>query len=81
MDSPNAGNLTELRMAWSDGDEFALEALAEFDERKARIVELRFFGGLTVEETAEILKVAPITVMREWQRAKVWLYRELSNEN
>lgn len=57
----------------------ALDALAEFDERKSRIVELRFFGGLSVEETAEVMKVAPVTVMREWSKAKAWLYRELSN--
>jgi RNA polymerase sigma factor (TIGR02999 family) len=56
----------------------ALNELAKFDERKARIVELKFFGGLTVEETAEVIKVAPVTVMREWQKAKAWLYRELS---
>jgi RNA polymerase sigma-70 factor, ECF subfamily len=56
----------------------ALNELAKFDERKARIVELKFFGGLSVEETAEVIKVAPITVMREWQKAKAWLYRELS---
>ncbi len=56
----------------------ALQSLAQFDERKARIVELKFFGGLTVEETAEILKIAPITVMREWQKARAWLYCELS---
>lgn len=56
----------------------ALQALAEFDERKSKIVELRFFGGLSVEETAEVLHVAPITVMREWNKAKAWLYRELS---
>jgi RNA polymerase sigma-70 factor, ECF subfamily len=56
----------------------ALNELAKFDERKARIVELKFFGGLSVEETAEVLKVAPVTVMREWQKAKAWLYRELS---
>jgi RNA polymerase sigma factor (TIGR02999 family) len=59
----------------------ALNELAKFDERKARIVELKFFGGLSVEETAEVIKVAPITVMREWQKAKAWLYRELSNAN
>ena len=57
----------------------ALNELAKFDERKARIVELKFFGGLSVEETAEVIKVAPITVMREWQKAKAWLSRELSN--
>jgi RNA polymerase sigma factor (TIGR02999 family) len=56
----------------------ALVELARFDERKSRIVELRFFGGLSVEETAEVLKIAPITVMREWNKAKAWLYRELS---
>ncbi len=57
----------------------ALTELARFDERKATVVELKFFGGLSVEEIAEVLKVAPITVMREWQKAKAWLYRELSN--
>lgn len=57
----------------------ALTRLAKFDERKARIVELKFFGGLSVEETAEVIEVAPITVMREWQKAKAWLFRELSN--
>jgi RNA polymerase sigma factor (TIGR02999 family) len=56
----------------------ALKSLAEIDERKSRIVELRFFGGLSVDETAEVLKVASITVMREWNKAKAWLYRELS---
>ena len=56
----------------------ALNELAKFDERKAKIVELKFFGGLSVEETAEVLKVSGITVMREWQKAKAWLYRELS---
>ena len=56
----------------------ALEALATFDERKNRVVELRFFGGLSVEETADVLQVAPITVMREWKTAKAWLYRELA---
>jgi RNA polymerase sigma factor (TIGR02999 family) len=56
----------------------ALTTLAGFDERKAKIVELRFFGGLSVEETAEVIHVAPITVHREWQKAKAWLYRELA---
>lgn len=57
----------------------ALNELAKFDERKSKIVELKFFGGLSVEEIAEVLKVAPITVMREWSKSKAWLYRELSN--
>ena len=56
----------------------ALQSLSEIDERKARIVELRFFGGLSVEETAEVLQVSGVTVMREWGKAKAWLYRELS---
>lgn len=56
----------------------ALNELTQFDERKAKIVELKFFGGLSVEEIAEVIKVAPITVMREWQKAKAWLYLELS---
>jgi len=58
----------------------ALRALAHFDPRKSQIVELRYFGGLTVEETAEVLGVAPITVIREWNKAKAWLYRELSKK-
>jgi RNA polymerase sigma factor (TIGR02999 family) len=56
----------------------ALQSLGKVDERKSKIVELRFFGGLSVDETAEVLKVAPVTVMREWNKAKAWLYRELS---
>ncbi len=55
----------------------ALNSLAAQDPRKSEIVELRFFGGLTVEETAEVLKLSPITVHREWNRARAWLYREL----
>jgi len=58
----------------------ALHALAEVDARKAQVVELRFFGGLTVEETAEVLKVSPETVRRDWKLAKVWLLRELSRD-
>ena len=57
----------------------ALTVLAERAPRKAKVVELRFFGGLSVEETAEVLRVSPITVMREWKSAKAWLYRELAN--
>jgi RNA polymerase sigma factor (TIGR02999 family) len=58
----------------------ALTTLAAFDERKSKVVELRFFGGLTVEETAEVLKVSVMTVMRDWALAKVWLLRELEKE-
>lgn len=57
----------------------ALNELAKFDERKAKIVELKFFGGLSVEETAEVLKISGVTVIREWNKAKAWLYRELNN--
>ena len=56
----------------------AINALERMDSRKAKVVEMRFFGGLTVEETAEVLKVSPLTVMRDWSSAKVWLYRELT---
>ena len=56
----------------------ALNALAERAPRKAKVVELRFFGGLSVDETAEVLHVSSITVMREWKSAKAWLYRELA---
>lgn len=57
----------------------ALKSLATIDERKSRIVELRFFGGLSVDETAEVMHMSSITVIREWNKAKAWLYRELSN--
>jgi RNA polymerase sigma factor (TIGR02999 family) len=56
----------------------ALRALEALDPQKGRIVELRYFGGLSIEETAEVLKISPRTVRREWQRAKAWLYRMIS---
>src|SRR5262245_13765546 len=56
----------------------ALTALASFDPRMSQAVELRFFGGLTVQETADVLNVSPETVMRDWKTAKAWLLRELS---
>jgi RNA polymerase sigma-70 factor, ECF subfamily len=58
----------------------ALTALEELDPRKAKVVELRFFGGLSVEETAEVLKVSPDTVTRDWRLAKAWLLKELSQK-
>jgi RNA polymerase sigma factor (TIGR02999 family) len=58
----------------------ALEALSKFDERKGRVIELRFFGGLSVEETAAVLKVSPDTVMRDWRLAKAWLLREMKGK-
>jgi RNA polymerase sigma factor (TIGR02999 family) len=56
----------------------ALKSLAFLDPRKSQVVELRFFGGLSVEETAEALQVSPRTVMREWSLAQAWLFRELT---
>jgi len=70
-------------MAWSadpnllELDE-ALDRLSALDPRKARVIEMRFFGGLSVEETAEALGISPETVMRDWKLARAWLYRELS---
>ena len=58
----------------------ALSALAGIDARKSQVVELRFFGGLSVEETAEALKVSPETVRRDWRLARSWLLRRLSGE-
>jgi RNA polymerase sigma factor (sigma-70 family) len=58
----------------------ALKALAALDSRKCEVVELRFLGGLSVEETAEVLKVSPETVLRDWKFAKSWLRREVSKE-
>jgi RNA polymerase sigma-70 factor, ECF subfamily len=57
----------------------ALSTLARIDARKARTVELRFFSGLSIQETAEVLHVSPDTVLRDWRLAKAWLLRELSN--
>jgi len=55
----------------------AMNALARFDPRKVQVVEMRFFGGLSVEETGEVLKVSPVTVMRDWSAARAWLHRQL----
>jgi RNA polymerase sigma-70 factor (ECF subfamily) len=57
----------------------ALKALASFDPQQSRIVELRFFGGLTIEETAEAMGLSPATIKREWTSAKAWLYHEVAN--
>lgn len=56
----------------------ALARLAELDERQSQVIELRFFGGLSIEETAEVMKLSPATVKRDWTIARAWLYRELS---
>jgi RNA polymerase sigma factor (sigma-70 family) len=67
-----AGNRLDL-IALDD----ALKALAELDPRQARIVELRFFGGLSIEEAAEVTQLSPATIKREWAAARTWLRREL----
>jgi RNA polymerase sigma factor (TIGR02999 family) len=75
--------LTELHARFDPPDvdilalDMALEKLARIDPRQGRLVELRFFGGLTVDEIAAVLDVAPITVKRDWRLARTWLYREL----
>ena len=56
----------------------ALTDLEAIDQRKSKVVELRFFGGLNIEETAEVMSISPATVQREWSMAKAWLYREIS---
>jgi RNA polymerase sigma factor (TIGR02999 family) len=58
----------------------ALQRLEQLDPQQSKIIELRFFGGLTIEETAEVLGISPATIKREWNWAKAWLYRELKNE-
>ena len=58
----------------------ALDSLAKIDPRKVSVIELRFFSGLSVEETAEVLKISPQSVMRDWKLAKSWLARELAHE-
>ena len=59
----------------------ALERLATLDPRKAQVVELKYFGGLNYDEMAEVLKISRVTVRRDWEFAKVWLYTELHNAN
>jgi RNA polymerase sigma-70 factor, ECF subfamily len=73
--------VTETRSAELLALDEALERLAAQDPRKNQIVELRYFGGLTVEETAEFLRLSPRTVEREWTMAKAWLYRALTEED
>ena len=59
----------------------ALKRLAAVNTRQSRVVELRYFGGLSVEETAEVLKVSAVTVMRDWTAARAWLYRDIAKES
>jgi RNA polymerase sigma factor (TIGR02999 family) len=74
-EAPSVGNEPDVNLVALDD---ALRALSAIDERKGKVVELKFFGGLSVEETAEVLRVSSDTVTREWQLAKIWLLRELS---
>jgi RNA polymerase sigma-70 factor (ECF subfamily) len=80
-------SLDETAMVGSGNDadlvalDDAMTALAKLDPRKVQVVEMRFFGGLSVEETADVLKVSAVTVMRDWSTAKAWLYRELNRGN
>jgi RNA polymerase sigma factor (TIGR02999 family) len=73
---PVRGGQDESLLALDD----ALSALAKLDARKAKVVELRYFGGLSVDETAEVLKVSPQTILRDWKLAKAWLARELAGK-
>ena len=74
---PNMLVAGDLPVAFDDLDR-ALIDLARLNERHARVVELRYFGGLTIEETAEVLGISPVTVKRDWALARSWLYRELT---
>ena len=67
-------------VAFDDLDQ-ALVDLARFSERQAKVVELRYFGGLTIEETGEVLGISPVTVKRDWATARAWLYRELTGSD
>ena len=72
MSQPRAAELLAL-------DE-ALEELAKLDARKSQVVELRYFGGLNIEETAQVLEVSPMTVRRDWRAAKAWLYKKVKSD-
>ncbi|HEX7999682.1 MAG TPA: sigma-70 family RNA polymerase sigma factor [Pyrinomonadaceae bacterium] len=73
-------NMSDERAADLISLDEALNALAEFDPQKSRIVELRFFAGLSIEETAKVLGIGTATVIRQWRMAKAWLYHEVSKE-
>jgi len=85
-DDPARVTLDRIELAAPEDDvdaddlDAALEKLAALDERQARLVELRFFGGLTIDETADVLGISPATVKRDWTLARAWLHRELKGE-
>ena len=76
-DAPELGSSKDRELVALDD---ALNTLAQIDPRKARVIELRFFGGLSVEETAAVLKISDQSVMRDWKLAKAWLQREMKKE-
>ncbi len=79
-------SLDETAVVYGDEDpdlvalDDAMNSLARIDPRKVQVVEMRFFGGLSVEETAEVLKISTVTVKRDWRAARIWLYRELTGD-
>jgi RNA polymerase sigma factor (TIGR02999 family) len=87
IDHSTAVNLDLLPAPSSDAGselcalDYALNTLARMDPRRAQVVELRFFGGLTVEETGQVLKISPQSVMRDWKVARAWLARELNRDH
>ena len=76
-----AAALTEQRAGQLIALDDALRDLAALDERKSQIIELRFFGGLNLDETAEVMEISPSTVQREWRAAKAWLHHTMSNQS
>jgi RNA polymerase sigma factor (TIGR02999 family) len=76
----DASEMSMQRAAELIALEEALDELAKLDQRKSRVVELRYFGGLSLEETAEVLKISMMTVRRDWRAAKAWLYRRMKAE-
>ncbi|MCI0488297.1 MAG: sigma-70 family RNA polymerase sigma factor [Blastocatellia bacterium] len=81
VDLDQAAGLSAEQVSEALALDDVLDALARIDPRKGKIVELRYFGGLSVEETAEVLGISPTTVMRDWALAKAWLYNEIKGEN
>jgi RNA polymerase sigma factor (TIGR02999 family) len=77
-EAPSVCNEPDVNLVALDD---VLKALSAIDERKSKVVELKFFGGLSVEETAEVLRVSSDTVIRDWRLAKIWLLRELSRQS
>ena len=77
-DHSGVHEVTRLLLSWRQGDAEALDALSSFDSRQCRVVELRFFAGLNIPETADALGVSTATVEREWAMAKAWLHQRLS---